>query len=243
MSQKVIAITTRQSTLHYPGLDAEFWGQMPYYYRPLMDMGAVPLMVPLELNEEQMKEVLNRVDGVLIPGGGDIQPKQYKGNSQHPTLRDQDPLVDELELAFTRLTLEQDKPWLGICRGHQVLNVVQGGSLWEDIDAEHPDAIRHTFFGEGYPWDEPRHAVTILPNTLLHDLMETDGVMVNSLHHQGIRELGDGLRVNARSADGLVEGTELPDKRFALSVQWHPEHLLEHSDQMLGLFRGLLQAS
>ena len=135
-----------------------------------------------------------------------------------------DPARDRVELQLTRWALEDRKPFLGLCRGIQVLNVAQGGTLWQDIASEMPGAIKHDYFPTaGFDRDHLAHEVTVLPDSRLRRLIERDRFEVNSMHHQGIRDLAPTLVPTATSRDGLVEAVELDGDQFCVAVQWHPE--------------------
>ncbi len=241
-AQPLIGCTTYPRPVSYPEFETEAHGLLPAYTDPLVSLGAIPILIPLNLGWEGIKGLLPRLDGIYIPGGGDIHPQAYGGNEKHPKLWDTSVKRDTVEHWVIHEALERDMPLLGICRGHQMLNVAMGGSLWEDIDAEMPDAIEHTFFGEGHQWDKRPHTVNIEPDSNLAELLGTTEIEVNSLHHQGVCKVGDGLTVTATSDDGLPEAFEIPTQRFVLSVQWHPEHLLEVDSRMCRLFEGFLEA-
>jgi putative glutamine amidotransferase len=132
---------------------------------------------------------------------------------------------------------------LAICRGLQLFNVALGGSLWEDVTDSMPGAITHDYFGQGQR-DYLAHEVTVSPDSLLAAALQSNGsIAVNSLHHQGIRQLAPSLVPVAWAPDGLVEAIEYPDHPFAVGVQWHPENLLQAEPRMRLLFRGFVQAA
>jgi putative glutamine amidotransferase len=162
--------------------------------------------------------LLDRVDALLLAGGADIDPASY-GAEPHAETKGTWPDRDAFEIALAQRALERDMPVLGICRGMQLLNVALGGSL----DQHLPESIgeeRHRTVGGTFS----KHDVRLLPGTLACEAAGTEGFVVWSHHHQGVERLGDGLRVSGYSRDDdLVEAIELPDKRFALGVVWHPE--------------------
>jgi putative glutamine amidotransferase len=126
-------------------------------------------------------------------------------------------------VVLTRWAIRDRKPFLGLCRGLQVLNVATGGSLWQDLTAERPESIKHDYFpNEGWERDHLAHGVDVLRGSLLGDAMGRTASRVNSMHHQGIKELGYGLTATAWADDGLVEAAEIPGQ-YAVGVQWHPE--------------------
>lgn len=211
------------------------------YVRAVTAGGGIPLLIPLGLDEQDLLQIMKRLDGLLLPGGGDIQPDFYHGSS-HETLRGIDPDRDRVEIFLAQQVAKQKKPFLAICRGHQVLNVALGGTMWEDLASQFPNPIRHDFFGQGMRNFRP-HTVEILPNSRLAALLGKDSSPVNSLHHQGVRDIATDLVVTAVAPDGLVEGLEVAGHPFGVAVQWHPENLIEDDPNMLALFKGLVESS
>jgi putative glutamine amidotransferase len=137
------------------------------------------------------------------------------------------------------------KPVLGICRGIQTINVACGGTLYQDINAQNPRAIKHDYFSglaSGYSRDYLAHSIQVGPGSHLARLLDTDHCQVNSMHHQGIKRLAPGLIATAFAPDGLIEGVEMAD-RFVVGVQWHPEELLEVHPWMQRLFAGFIAAA
>lgn len=219
----------------------EMIGLMPSYIESIVLAGGLPVLIPLGLAEDDLIAIISRMDGVLLPGGGDIEPSVYQG-ALHETMYGIDLDRDRVELIVARQVVAQQKPLLAICRGHQILNVALGGTLWEDVKSMMPQAIRHDHF-RGFPRSYMAHSVTAVPDSHIARLMSRTESKVNSLHHQGIRDLASELRATAVSPDGLVEGTEIPGHPFAVSVQWHPENLIHDDPAMLSLFKGLIVAA
>ncbi len=200
-----------------------FVGAHAAYLRCLAAAGALPVIVPLELTPEALRGVFDRLDGILLTGGGDIDPVHF-GEAPHPTLDEVDPVRDAAELLVTRWAVEADLPLLGICRGHQVANVALGGDLYQDIPSQAAGALAHAC-GSPLPPNHPAHPVCILPESRLDAILGVSEALTNSRHHQAVRHPGDGLLVTASAPDGIVEATENPAARFFLTVQWHPENL------------------
>lgn len=200
------------------------------YYQAIALVGAVPVLVPLLDDEDTLRALFERVDGVLVPGGVDMDPATY-GEAPHEKLGRTDPARDRTELALARWCLEARKPYLGLCRGAQVLNVAAGGSLWQDLDAEYAGAIKHDYFPTyGFARDHLAHEVAVAAGSRLRHALEVDRFAVNSMHHQGLKAIGRGLAPTAVAPDGLVEAVELDaDGAFLVGVQWHPE-VFEHTD-------------
>jgi len=236
----VIGCTTYRKTADQnPPL--EVIGLMPSYLEAIAAAGGIPLMIPLGLSEADLCTIMNRIDGLLLPGGGDIDPRRYGGNTAIPTLYDINPVRDETEIFLTRQAVQTEKPLLAICRGNQVFNVALGGTLWEDIASLMPEAIRHDYYRQ-FPRNHTPHDVHLTTGTKLAQLMELDNLPVNSLHHQGIRQLAKELTAAATAPDGLIEAIELTGHPFAIGVQWHPENLVHNDARMQRLFSAFVES-
>lgn len=214
---------------------------MPSYVEAVAAAGGAPVLIPLGLDETALSTILAHLDGLVLTGGGDIAPERY-GSDRDDLVYDVDPDRDRVELFMAREAITQGKPLLAICRGHQMLNVALGGTLYEDVLDGMPGAIKHDFFGK-LPRNYQAHEVTIRPKTRLAAVIGNETVKVNSLHHQGIKDLAPSLVASAYAQDGLIEGVESPEHPFAIGVQWHPENLIHDDEVMLDLFRGLVQAA
>jgi putative glutamine amidotransferase len=198
-----------------------------------------PVLIPPGLRPGALRTIFGRLDGVLLPGGGDLDPASY-GGAPHPRASGVDGERDAAELALAGWAAHERKPLFGICRGAQVLNVALGGSLYADV-SEHPGAERHDYY-PGLPTDLLPHAVEVEGGTRLAAALGASLVLVNSLHHQACRALAPGLLAAARAPDGLVEAVELPAHPFALAVQWHPE-CLPDMPEMQRLFEAFVAAA
>jgi putative glutamine amidotransferase len=187
----------------------------------------------LEQDSHAIGDVLNDVAGVLMPGGGDVDPAHY-GEAPDPTFDAAEPGRDEYETEMIRRAIEQDVPMLAICRGVQILNVALGGSLIQDIRTERPDAINHRITD---PKWAIAHEVMVAEDSRLREILGSARRQVNSRHHQAIKAVAPTLRVTAVASDGIVEAVELPGATFCVGVQWHPENFLEHAE-----FASLFQA-
>lgn len=238
----IIGITTYEKRVGFDP-DIDMVGIATDYKNAVLRAGGIPILLPLGLPPAAIRTMMHKIDGLVLPGGGDIEPTRYNGHERHPRLRGIDPLRDEMEIIAVREAIELDIPILAICRGHQLLNVALGGALWQDVASQMPESIDHDFYREGVARNYRPHSVAIRPNSRLATLLKTTHTPVNSIHHQGVKTAGNGLIVTATAPDGLIEATELPDKRFVVSVQWHPEGLIDIDPQMLGLFDGLIKAA
>jgi putative glutamine amidotransferase len=217
------------------------YGIMPSYTEAIVAAGGIPLLIPLGLSEEDLLLVFDKIDGLLLPGGGDVEPEFYHGRS-HATLWGVDPERDRTELFLSRTAVQRGKPILAICRGIQVLNVALGGTLWADIGSQVSDSVQHDS-SNGTPRNRLAHMVNIHPETRLASVIGKTKCWVNSVHHQAIRDLAPELMVTALAPDDIIEGAEIPGHPFAVAVQWHPENLIADDPSMLALFRGLVVAA
>jgi putative glutamine amidotransferase len=202
------------------------------YVRSVEQAGAVPVLLAT-LPAQDAPLVLDRLDGVLLSGGPDVDPELYD-RAPHPKLGRVNRRRDDFELALVREAVRRDLPLLAICRGQQVLNVAMGGTLLQDIPSELRGAVDHDPAGERW---RRSHGVEVLAQTRLQAILGRESASVNSFHHQAVDRVGAGLVVSARCPDdGLVEGLEAPGSRFVLSVQWHPESFWNQPDSFRCLF-------
>jgi putative glutamine amidotransferase len=221
----------------------DMFGLMATYTEAVRAAGGLPVLIPLGLDEAELLALVERLDGILLPGGGDIAPAEYGGDEMDETVRSIDLDRDALELWLARYAAKSETPLLAICRGLQVVNVALGGTLYEDIYRSMPGAIVHDYNSRNER-DYLAHEVRVEDDSrLAHVLAANGSLRVNSLHHQGIRRLAPGLAPVATSPDGLIEAVELPDHPFAVAVQWHPEAMLAREPRMKLLFRGFVQAA
>ncbi len=210
-----------------------------HYIKAILDAGGTPLILPPGLKSHQIKTLIKKIDGVLITGGGDIDPQYYQG-LPHPKISGVDPQRDELEITLVLVADLAKKPCFGICRGHQIINVAFGGSLYTDITCQLPQASRHDWFPH-IARDYTPHNITIDPQEKLKDYLGGLEVSVNSLHHQAIQDLAPDLVITALAPDGVIESVEKPDHPFLIGVQWHPEWMVG-SPAMKNLFDCFVEA-
>jgi putative glutamine amidotransferase len=210
------------------------------YVDSLVQAGSVPVLIPSNISREMHLGLLNRLDGILFTGGGDIAIERFKGEP-HPRISNVDPERDLIELSFLESFLKDKKPFLGICRGFQLINVGLGGTLFTDIEDQKPGALKHDYYPE-YPRSYLAHKVEVKNGTRLAKILGETDISVNSLHHQGAKDLPDELIQSAHAPDGLVEAVELADHPFGLAVQWHPEWLKDQP-VMRRLFRAFVEAA
>jgi putative glutamine amidotransferase len=187
--------------------------------------GGLPVSLPHE--PERAADYLDRIDGLIVTGGAfDVDPALFGDATKHSTVTTKDRRT-AFEFAITRGAIDRDMPVLGICGGQQLLNVVLGGTLIQHIPDELPDALAHE---QPNPRNEPGHLVRVAPGTLLHRITGAAEMHVNSAHHQAVKQPAPGTVVDAVAPDGVIEGIELPGRRFCLGVQWHPEFAIDPGD-------------
>lgn len=202
------------------------------YVRSVEQAGAIPVVLP-PVRPEDVTTLLDRLDGVLLSGGVDVDPVLY-GQAPHPKLGRVNRRRDDFELALTREALRRDQPILAICRGHQVLNVATGGTLVQDIPSIIEGGMEHA--APGPRWRRS-HRVDVTASSRLREILGQGAFSVNSIHHQAVDRLGEGLAVSARCPeDGVIEGLEMPGRRFVIAVQWHPESFWSRPDPFQRLF-------
>ena len=196
------------------------------YGMSVANSGGVPLVLPYIENEEIIDAFINLCDGFLFTGGADVEPCYY-GEEKKDTCGETEPNRDKLEMAVLKKVIEKDKPILGICRGLQIINVAMGGTLYQDLPTEFKtDVVHKQTEGES----EPSHSIIIEEGTPLERIVGKRIMTGNSFHHQAIKDLANGLRVSAKSPDGIIEGVYAPDKRYLCAYQWHPERLYRFED-------------
>lgn len=216
-------------------------GQNQTYIDALVRAGAAPFLIPHLTGRAMLASLFRLLDGLLLPGGGDIAPARF-GEPRHEKCGVPSPERDETELTLARWAMDDGKPLLAICRGIQVLNVALGGSLYQDIQAQILNAERHDWY-PGYPRDHLPHSVELDPQARLAEIVGATSLHVNSLHHQSLKDVAPGLTVVARAPDGVIEAVEAMDHPFAIGVQWHPEELAGGDARAQRLFDAFVQAS
>jgi putative glutamine amidotransferase len=194
------------------------------YVQAVVQAGGIPVLIPSLLAENGWEDLYDRLDGILLAGGGDISLEHYRGK-EHPRLEGVDQLRDSIELRLLNSAIQDGKPFLGICRGIQIVNVGLGGTLYSHIPDQLPSAIDHTY--PGNMRTVLVHEVKVEEGTRFAEILEEPILKVNSLHHQGLKDIAAGLRISGFAPDGLVEAVELTNHPFGLAVQWHPENLTD----------------
>ena len=198
--------------------------------------GGIPVLIPAVAAAEDPEEAVSCCDGLLYPGGEDVTPWLYQ-EEPLPVIGAFRPEVDEGWMKVGRYALEAKLPLFGICKGHQFLNVLLGGSLYQDISLQGKDILQHM---QRYDRTYLTHHVEVEEGTRLASLVGAGRVATNAMHHQAVKTLGKGLKVTARAEDGTIEGMEDEEGQI-LSVQWHPEDLIDSAPVMNKLFADLVE--
>ena len=209
------------------------------YTKGVIEGGGIPIVIPTTGDIEIIKEQLNLIDGLILSGGPDINPIYY-GEDLKEKIGVISPERDDNEIKILKEFLKTEKPILGICRGHQLLNVYFGGTLYQDLSYFEMEPLKHR--QDLYPELEI-HNVAIEKNSILEKLYG-ESIRTNSFHHQAINKLGEGFKVIARSSDGIVEAIEKIDHKFCLGIQWHPEMMVARGNKdMIKIFKLLIEKS
>ena len=197
------------------------------YVTALENAGLVPVIIPPLSEDGASSAILDVVSGLVLSGGEDVDPARY-GETPHPKIRSVNPARDATEAALVREARARRTPVLAICRGIQILNVALGGTLVQDIESQCETAIAHDDEG---PRDSRSHEITIETGSRIAAAMGTAHCSVNSFHHQSVKDVAPGMRITARSPDGVIEGIESADDAWwVMAVQWHPEEMMESPD-------------
>lgn len=217
-----------------PYADGPRFGLHGDYMNAVLKEGGLAYTLPHTIDEQVLDAYLEQADGLLLSGGGDVNPARY-GEERSPLCGEGSDTRDAMEIHLCRRALEKKIPVLGICRGVQVMNVALGGTLHQHVaHAQNHDRC-----------DQPAdavHSVTLLEGTRLSRIFGREILGVNSRHHQAVKDTGKGLVLSAVAEDGTIEGVELPGDYFFLGVQWHPESMYAKYDEMKKLFRAFLAA-
>jgi putative glutamine amidotransferase len=206
-----------------PGPKPPRFGINQSYVRALTAAGCAPVLIPLLDDDERLRAIYDRLDGIVFPGGADIAPQEY-GEEPIGDLNVVEAPRDRTELTLARWAFADDLPTLGICRGQQVLNVALGGTLWQDLRHQGVTPVEHSD-ADGRARTALMHRVRLDPDSRLAQLIDETTVEVNSLHHQAVKTVAPQLRVTGTSEDGVIEALESNDRRFLIAVQWHPEEI------------------
>jgi putative glutamine amidotransferase len=202
-------------------------------------VGGIPMVLPYLERLDEMREITEVIDGLLLTGGGDINPFLF-GEEPHPSLGSITPERDELEVMLVQTMLAKNKPILGLCRGCQILNIAAGGTMYQDIYSQIDHGLlQHS---QNAPRDHATHYVFIEEGSLLRKITRHEKMAVNSYHHQALKQPAKGFVFSAKASDGVVEAVESQNHRFVLGVQWHPENMHRKDPISRGLFAAFIKA-
>lgn len=215
------------------------YGNNRSYIHALEAAGGVPVLIPMLNDFSMLDSLLARLDGLLLPGGADIQSSRY-GEEKHPLAEEPDQQLDEFELGLAAWALQEDIPILGICRGMQLINVALGGSLYQDLSTQYAGSIQHS--RRDLPRTHIAHRVIVQPGSRLESVLGAQEVWVNSLHHQAVKDPGEGVYISGRAEDEVAELLEVSAHRFVIAVQSHPEEIYALVPACARLFSAFVQA-
>ncbi|MHA6253224.1 gamma-glutamyl-gamma-aminobutyrate hydrolase family protein [Oceanobacillus sp. CAU 1775] len=209
------------------------------FINSVVNNGGIPIIISYN-HIESAVEILKLCDGLIVTGGEDVSPEYYN-EEPHQNLGVTTPIRDVTEMTLVKYALESDLPLLAVCRGIQVLNVTLNGTLYQDIPSSFKESYQH--FQKGSELYKDTHWINVAKGSHLYEIFKKERVRVNSFHHQSIKQLGDGLKVTAKSSDGIIECVEYQENSFALGVQFHPEFMASTNQLMNRLFKSLVEAS
>jgi putative glutamine amidotransferase len=237
MSLPIIGITTYQekNDQNLPVI-----ALLHAYTDAITQAGGVPVLIPSNLTEKARQKLYGSLSGILFSGGGDIDLDRFSG-APHPSVKNVDVERDSIELALLETLMLDKKPFLGICRGFQLIVVGLGGTLFTNIEDQMTEALKHDYY-PSYPRNFLAHKVIVNKGTLLEKIIGRTNLNVNSLHHQGAKLIPRTINAVAYAPDGLVEAVELSNHPFGIGVQWHPEWLTDQPGTRR-LFRAFVLAS
>jgi putative glutamine amidotransferase len=207
----------------------------------VLHAGGVPILIPPLADKPALEVIQDQLDGLLLAGGADVDPAHY-GENPLPECHSPEPERDAMELSVARWALDNDLPIFGVCRGMQLLNVACGGTLYQHLPSECPDALNHEQLGQAR--NHIAHDISVQADSLLAGILGNLRPGVNSFHHQAVRQVGRGFRVTASAEDGIIEAIEMPEaSSFVLAVQYHPEELEATDMGSHRLFLAFVQAA
>ena len=229
MSKKLIA--TGSKVVKVPNMP-DHVGDIVSYYNFIQLAGGIPVTIPITIDKDDIKTIIDMVDGVVLTGGSDIHPFLYE-EDPHPKLGTVDIDRDEREIAILMAALEKEIPVLGICRGMQLINVALGGTLYQDIESQMDNPIGHDLRSTVPDF---HHQIDVVKDSYLYEAMGSEKLGVNSIHHQAIKELAPGLKISATSSDGIIEAFEDRDRKI-YGTQFHPEEHIDKNPEFLNIIK------
>lgn len=234
MSKPIIGLTPLYDTQ-----ENKLWMRQNYL-NAVISNGGIPLILPLIDDESEISNLAEICDGFLFTGLTDVHPKIF-GEETMQYCGEINEMRDNFEITLLKEVIKLDKPVFGICRGIQLINAALGGTLYQDIKSEVKEKpIMHY---QHRPYDVGVHSVEIIKNTPLYDILKTDEIMVDSMHHQAVKEIAPSLKCAAKSNDNLAECLYMPGKKFFMAVQWHPEYMQNKGNDNKKLIRAFIDSS
>lgn len=234
MKKPIIAVTAL-----FDDKKESIW-MLPAYLDAVVEAGGIPVILPLIDNKEDIKKLVSIYDGFLLTGGQDINPKIYnEEKAEHCGYINQE--RDTMEGILLSEVLKVDKPIFAICRGFQLLNSCLGGKLYQDISIEKNNGTGSNH-RQDKPYNKPIHKIKVKEDSLLFEIIKESEIMVNSLHHQGIKDISPYVEEAAITDDGLIECIYLKNKKFVLGVQWHPELLYKDFKNQFSIFKAFIDS-
>lgn len=207
------------------------------YVEAILQSGGIPMMLPAVGEVSYCQQIIQHLDGLLVPGGPDVAPSLYN-EEPCPQVNYVRKDVDLFEVELIRLAKEHNKPILGICRGIQIINVTFGGSLYQDLASQYKNELCHR--QNANITDEPTHRVYLEENSHIAEILKATVAEVNSYHHQAVRDVAEGFTITGRAKDGVIESIESQDG-WIIGVQWHPELMTQRFQQSKGLFDAFVE--
>lgn len=208
------------------------------YVNAVVQSGGIPIVLPIIKELSDVEKYLDLVDGLILTGGGDVSSILF---GEEP-LKEVDTIClsrDNMEIQLFKKAYERNIPVLGICRGLQVINIALGGTLYQDINVQVPNAIGHMC---SYNIHQGYHTINILEDSMLNSIFGTDKLIVNSQHHQSIKDLGKDLKISSTTIDGIVESIESSNEKWIIGTQFHPEVMIESDNRFLEIFISFMKA-
>lgn len=239
----LFTLTAQESSKPLIGISCSFVGDnhssvRKTYTESVREAGGIPLLIPVTESEETLRDIVSLLDAVILSGGEDIDPAYYN-ESPVEGLGEVNSTRDVYDLCLIRLAMERDIPLFGICRGHQVINVAFGGTLYQDIPTQHNDTLNHS---QKEPGNIPTHKIALLPSSMIADVTGQTELCTNTFHHQAVKDVAPGFRATAWAGDSIPEAIESVSGRPIWGVQFHPEvQAIEGDSVMLTFFRFLTQ--
>lgn len=233
MSKKIIGLSSK--IIQVPNMPPHN-GDIVSYFKSVERAGGIPIMIPMVKDLNLLEPIIDMLDGIVLTGGSDVHPILY-GENPIQELSNVSLARDKFELKILELALEKGIPVLGICRGMQLANVYFNGSLYQDIYKELDDVLGHLSISTVF---EGHHKIDIKKDSFLDEIFKGEDILVNSIHHQAIKKLGDGMEVIAKSEDGLIEGVIHNEHKF-IGVQFHPEEMINTHPGFLEIYKRALE--